>query len=111
MENKLDTLILLLNKIGSDRVMRRTENDVIFSYDFGDFNGVKVIQIYFKRKTDTKLSMIIRLTCEDESKIYDIAALQLLRYIIFAKDSNESIDLKGVPVIVYSAKTIFGNGQ
>lgn len=84
-ENRLDSLIHLLNEIGKDRVMRRTDNDVTFSYEFGNFTGTEVLEIYFKRKTDKTKTNIIRLTSEDKKGVIDAAASMLLRYIIFAK--------------------------
>ena len=112
MENRLDVLIYLLNEIGTDRVHRKTENDVVFSYDNEDLNGFNTLSICFKRKTDRNKTKIIMLRSDkDIDKMTNEAASILMRYVIYAKDYDGGLDTAGVPVSVYSAKTIFADGK
>lgn len=109
-ENKLDTLIDLLNSAGSDisRAIRK-QYTVRFYYELKKLNQYNVVEIFFEK--NKKKNLMIRFSMEpregEDSLLLDKSAQQLIKYIIYAKDYNCKSDKNGTEINVFSAKTIF----
>lgn len=108
MENRLESLIYILNIIGAETYRTKAWR-VEFSYEIINLEDEVEICIYFKRECDSEKIRIIRykhINPTDESKFSDFCATGLIRYLMYAKDYSEDID-GGDPIKVYSRDTIF----
>lgn len=118
MDNKLDVLIDLLNKIGSE-VHRTKAESVEFSYETKivkdiENNELLRMTIYFKRESDIDKKLVLT----EEYSGVDVnenrfiinfknqIAVHLLNCVLFAKD-YKSEDTYGSAIEVFSRDSIF----
>ena len=107
-KNNLKAIIETLNEIGKDHKLRATE----FGYRLIESEEQNKIEVYYDylkpdRHNRTTVIMLSYRHTEDKEQAFKNAALRLLTMAIYAKDSEDVINLRGSIVKIQSFKTIF----
>lgn len=99
--DRLDYIIATLNDINRDIVQ--------FEVKEYKMSGVNYIKVYFIKENIDNDIMIFSTDTDNVSGLRSMCARELLRYLMFSKDTSTVDNSYGRLICTYSAKTIFRN--
>lgn len=103
-ENKMDRLDYIVDTLnGINRDV------VLFEVKEYKISGVNYIKVYFVKENISNDIMMFSTDTENSSGLRSMCARELLRYLMFSKDTSTIDNSYGRLISTYSAKTIFKN--